>query len=64
MLIVELAILPIDMNVAACLHVLVGLHGAALPLPNELLGLMGGQRLIQWCPTAKVLFHKLAAAQR
>ena len=63
MLIVKCPILPIDVNVPTCLHMLIGVHGAALPLLGELLALMGGKRLVQRVPTARVLLHKLAAGQ-
>lgn len=47
----------------ACLDVLIALHGANLPLPGKLIGLMGGKRLVQWFPTGRILLHKLAAGQ-
>jgi hypothetical protein len=40
--VVKLTVLPVDVEVPACLHVLVNLHGVALPRPGELLGLVGG----------------------
>lgn len=41
-LVVERPTLPVDVDVPACLHVPIALDGAALLLPGELLGLMGG----------------------
>ena len=42
--VVELTVLTVDVDVPACLHVLVNLHGAALPRPGELLGSTIGER--------------------
>ena len=45
-LVMKRPILPIDVNVPPCMHMLVSLHGAAFPLPCELLGFVSWQRLI------------------
>ena len=63
MLVVKRSILPVDMKVPACLHMLVSLHGAALSLPGELFGLVTGKRFVQWIPPTRMLLHKLAAGQ-
>jgi len=61
--VVELTVLTVNVEVPACLHVLVNLHGATLLFPGELLGLVGGQCLLERRPMAQILVHKLAATQ-
>jgi hypothetical protein len=60
---VKPSILPVNMDVPACLRMPVALHGAAFLLPMKLFSFMLRQCFIQRCPPPQVLIHKLAASQ-